>query len=157
MKWLFFVVVIVLSLGLSLASFVHIILPAEIVGGVSSNQLIFNRGMANIKKIRSYIQECMESGDSEKKSVGDSIEDRSSLSRDYQDVLRELEIIFAYQNYLVSRGNYVELREKSFRREVPYTEVNSYYREYESAKLYLERLLEQYPEGFNIIGSVVPQ
>jgi len=151
MRWIFFGIVIVVSLVLSFSAFVPFLFPEVIVQSSEPNQLIFSRAMANIKKINMYIQRCKEGEDDVKGGEAES-RGKGESSDELQKRLKELELILAYQNYLIAKNNYITIKERSLRKEISSGEVNSSYREYESARLYLERMLEQFPAGVDIIG-----
>jgi|GEM_PF-1232399 len=150
MRWIFFVTVIFISLVLSVSPLVPVMFPEDIERTSSPNYLIFTKGIANIKRVKNHIQECL---DKKNEEGGEAQENKEQLNN-FLSTLKELEVILVYQNYLIAKNNYIEAKEKSLRREPSPVDVNSAYREYESAKLYLERMIEQYPESLNIIGSI---
>lgn len=139
-----------LSLLLVLFSFIPLVISEEIFSSTESNQVIFNKAISNIKKINIFLDECIE-----QKKLSDEIEgnftEESGITNNIRSILRDTELILIYQNYLIAKNSYIDLREKFLRREVTSAEVNSAYRDYESAKLYLDRMLKQYPEGLNLL------
>lgn len=139
-----------LSLLLVLFSFIPLLISEEIFSSTESNQVIFNKAISNIKKINIFLDECIE-----QKKLSDEIEgnftEESGITNNIRSILRDTELILIYQNYLIAKNSYIDLREKFLRREVTSAEVNSAYRDYESAKLYLDRMLKLYPEGLNLL------
>lgn len=150
MRLVFFSVVMALSLLLVLFSFIPLLISEEIFSSTESNQVIFNKAISNIKKINIFLDECIE-----QKKLSDEIEgnftEESGITNNIRSILRDTELILIYQNYLIAKNSYIDLREKFLRREVTSAEVNSAYRDYESAKLYLDRMLKLYPEGLNLL------
>ncbi|MCX8065582.1 MAG: hypothetical protein N3G21_10495 [Candidatus Hydrogenedentes bacterium] len=148
MRLLFLVIVVVFSISLSLVSILPLVLSEDIFTSTESNQVFFNKALSHIKKIDRYQKICHELN-----KDFDSSQIKDNELDDISPLLRELELILIYQNYLIAKNNYISVREKALRREINPVEISSHYREYERAKLYLDRAIEQYPEVLKIIGS----
>jgi len=132
-----------LSIGLIVAGFSPSLFSIKESDGELMNEYVFKKATSNISKLRALIQEC-------KTNQTEIYEGREINSPDLPEerkMLIELEIILAYQHEKLAQINYINIREKSFRREATPIDVQHAYREYESATLYLSRLLEKYPQG----------
>ncbi len=103
--------------------------------------IIFKKATGNISKLKTIIENC------KKESEPQTAEEESENLPREQKLLNELELIVAYQNLTLAQYKYKEIQSKSVKREVPFAEVQKAYRELETAELYFNRLLENYPQG----------
>jgi len=109
--------------------------------------VLFKKATGNISKLRAIIENCA------KVSLEDTetVENEGETISIEQKILKELELIVAYQNKVIAKYKYDETQKKSIKREVSLADVQKAYRELESAELYLSRLLETYPQGTELL------
>jgi len=150
MRYFLFFIVCILTLILILLG----INPHFISSDKDSNHfpdaILFKKAMANISKLRAIIENCPR-GSSENNEVIEGTEEAIAPG---QKLLKELELMLAYQNKVIAHCKYEEIQNKSLKREVSFADVQKAYRELESAELYLSRLLENYPQGTELLNNL---
>jgi len=147
MRYFLFSVVCILTLILILLGINPHFISSHEDNNLIPETILFKKATGNISKLRAVIDNCPQVS-SEKNEVVEGSEETITPE---QKLLKELEIIVAYQNKVITQYKYEEIQEKSLKREVSSADVQKAYRELESAELYLSRLLENYPQGFELI------
>jgi len=109
--------------------------------------ILFKKATGNISKLRAIIENCPQVLSKKNEVIEGAVE---TIAPE-QKLLKELEVIIAYQNKVITQYKYEEIQKKSLKREVSSADVQKAYRELESAELYLLRLLENYPQGLELI------
>ncbi len=112
-----------------------------------SDTVLFKKATTNISRLKSAIENCVKVSE---KNIETEEAEIETLPPE-QKLLKELELIFAYQNKTIAKYKYEEIQSKSLNRKVSPADVQKAYRELESAELYLSRLLENYPQGIELL------
>jgi len=110
--------------------------------------VIAKKASNNISKLSAVIKNCIKVSEAE--SEKEENKDNKESIPPEEKLLRELELIIAYQNAMIARFNFHEVNEKSLKRAATPVELQKAHRDYESAELYFTRLLEKYPEGVEL-------
>lgn len=147
MRYFLFSVVCILTLILILIGINPNFISSEEDSHFLPETILFKKATGNISKLRAVIENCPQVP----ANKNEDIEGTEETIAPEQKLLRELELIIAYQNKVITQYKYAEIQEKSLKREVSPADVQKAYRELESAELYLSRLLENYPEGLELL------
>lgn len=143
MRYILFLTVCLITLILILIGINPQLSSQREDGAEISDAVLFKKATGNISRLKSAIENCVKV--SEENTETEEAKEVILLLE--QKLLKELELIIAYQNKTIAKYKYEEIQSKSLNREVSPADVQKAYRELESAELYLSRLLENYPQG----------
>ncbi len=109
--------------------------------------VITKKASNNISKLSAVVKNCIKVSETENEKEAN--DNKETISPE-EKLLKELELIIAYQNAMIARFNYHEIHERSLKRTATPVELQKARRDYESAELHFTRLLEKYPEGVEL-------
>ncbi len=113
-----------------------------------SGTVIAKKASNNVSKLSAIVKNCVKVSEAEGEKE-ENENNKEALPAE-EKLLKELELIIAYQNAMIARLNFHEVNEKSLTRAATPVELQKAHRDYESAELYFTRLLEKYPEGVEL-------
>ncbi|HOV32756.1 MAG TPA: hypothetical protein PLX23_05275 [Candidatus Hydrogenedens sp.] len=148
MRYLLVFTVVFIALILIITGIKPDLIPEEADTPNIVETVIAKKASNNISKLSAVIKNCIKVSEAE--SEKEENKDNKESIPPEEKLLRELELIIAYQNAMIARFNFHEVNEKSLKRAATPVELQKAHRDYESAELYFTRLLEKYPEGVEL-------